>query len=55
MFCICHSTGDIADFDDDDKIGKKDLEKVINRLTWSNPEAEDEIEKLISNVSAKIG
>ena len=43
-------------------IGKTDLEEVINRLTGSNsqlPDAQhllkpDEMEKLISNVSAKL-
>ena len=35
MFCVCHFTGVVADVDDDDKIGKTDLENVINRLTGS--------------------
>ena len=47
MFCICHSTGDIADFDDDDKIGKEDLEEVINRLTGSK--RQDEHDGQLSN------
>ena len=61
MFCICHSTGDIADFDGDDRIGKKDLEEVINRLTGSRQDRQDEqrltekeMEDLIFNVSAKL-
>ncbi|KAK2186548.1 hypothetical protein NP493_196g00006 [Ridgeia piscesae] len=48
----------IYDFDNNDMIGKTDLEEVINRLTGSNsqlPDAQhllkpDEMEKLISNI-----
>ena len=62
MFCICHFTGDIADFDNDDKIGKKDLAQVINCLTlaqWPNtqrdkPLSNSEMGDLIKNVSAKL-